>query len=414
MAVQNTNNNDHRDDIEQGDEISLLDIMAFLTGEWRRLLGAAVVTMILVIGGALLFGGYKANGLIINTNPSAPSAPSNDAFDFVKWKYFQKALPDLASELLHSGRVKPDDEEQFTLMSRPEWWDKNVVPVLALSKNDAKVLGSISKELQDAAGTIIHYLEVSGVGDTKEAAQKNLAININFIRSGSTYLALKGLVLDVDTTTAKADADLRNRVLSAEVEMKFLEQKSKNLDLLRKRFPGNTPGAGALGQVLDPKDAAAKYLPLDTQVVAVNADIYNLHESLTRLKDAQIQSATKKNFLSMAIPAVAQITEGTSLGDELLKIVTQLRKDVRSDDLVRQQAVTDLEAKIRSILTTFDKGLQSSVMPQARRASKLGLLGALGFMGGGMAMLLFVMTRRALESARERRLDMPLENAARA
>lgn len=107
MAVQNTNNNDHRDDIEQGDEISLLDIMAFLTGEWRRLLGAAVVTMILVIGGALLFGGYKANGLIINTNPSAPSAPSNDAFDFVKWKYFQKALPDLASELLHSGRVNP-------------------------------------------------------------------------------------------------------------------------------------------------------------------------------------------------------------------------------------------------------------------------------------------------------------------
>lgn len=393
MNEQNLSN------VDQGDEISLGEIVDFLLGEWRRLLGAATVVMVLVVGGAFLFGGYKVDGLIVNSNPSNPSNPSNDAFDFVKWKYFQKALPDLAAGLVQAKRVKPDEEEQFKRLSRPEWWEKNVVPVYAFSKNDSKLMGGVSKEL-DASGTIIQYLVVDGSGNTKEAAERNLAINVEFIRSGSAYLALKSLVLNIDATTAKAEADLRKRVLAAEVEMKFLEQKAKNLELLRKRFPGNAPGAGAGGQVLDPKDAVAKFLPLDTQLVAVNADIYSLEESLTRLKNSQIQQTALRGFLEKAIPAVAQATEGVGLGNELLKIVAESRKEVAADDLIRQQELTGLESNIRSILTSFDKGLQASVAAQAHRTSKFSLLGALGFLGGGMAMLIFVLIQRALARSR--------------
>ena len=152
------------------DEIDLGGIIDFLAGEWRRLLLAATMAMALAAGGAVLFGGYTVTGLIINSSPSKSDA----TFDFVKWKYFQKALPDLASELVHGKRVQPDVEEQFKRMARPEWWDKNVVPVFALSKNDSKLLGSVSKELQDSSGTLIQYLAVDGSGRTKEAAEKNL------------------------------------------------------------------------------------------------------------------------------------------------------------------------------------------------------------------------------------------------
>lgn len=379
-------------DINQDDEISLGEIIDFLAGEWRALLLAATTVMVLVTGGAFLFGDYKVSGLIINSNPSNPSS---GAFDFVKWKYFQKALPDLASELVQSGRVKSDAEDMFKRMSRAEWWDKNVVPVFALSKNDSKLLGSISKELLDSSGTLIQYLVVDCSGSTKDDAEKNLETSIEFIRSGSAYLALKGLVSGIDTETARAEAELRRQILAAELEMTFLEEKSRNLELLRKRFNGNSAGAGAVGQVLDPKDAVAKYLPLDTQLVAVNADIYGLRESLVRHRNTQMQNLVIRNFLAKAVPALAQITVGPDLGNELLRIVSELRKDLDAEDLVRQQALTGLESNIGSILTSFGKGLQTSVAPQARRASKFALMGALGFIGGGLAMLLFVLARRA-------------------
>ncbi len=395
MSTQLTINTDQGDDTYREDEIGLLDIVRFLIAEWRKLLGAAIAIMALAIGGVFLFGDYKAVGLIINTSPGASNTHGNNVFDFIKWKYFQQALPDLASELLHSAQVKIDAEKQFKLMSRPEWWDKNVAPVLAISKNDSKILGNISKELQNASGTAIHYLQVTGIGETEEAARKNLDININFVRGGSMYLTLKGLVLEIDASTARADAQLRDQVLNAELEMRFLEQKSQNLDLLRKRFPGNTVATGALGQVLDPKDAAAKYLPLDTQLIAVNADIYNLQESLARLKNAQAKHAVMRKFIGTALPAVTKKMDGPGLGDELLSIVAGLRKELPVEDLVRQQAVTELESGIRSNLTTF-KYLQSSVMPQVHRATKLPLVGTLGFLLGGMGMLVFILIRRTL------------------
>ena len=404
MNMQDTNKMDPIDDIDQNDEISLLDIVDFFAVEWRRLFAAAIATTVIVVGGAFLFGDYKANALIINMNRSITDTSNKGPFDFVKWKYFQKALPDLAAELVQSGRINPDEEDAFRQMSQPKWWNKNVLPVLALSKDDSRALGNMSTDFRDAAGTAIHYLDVGGRGNTKEAAERNLAIHVDFIRSGSIYLALKGLVQDLETTAIKADADLRKKILAAEVEMKFLERKSQDLDLLRKRFPGNAAGAGALGQILDPKDAAAKYLPIDTQLIAVNADIFSQQESLERLRNTQVRYAAMSRFVNMALPALGETTKGLGLGDELLRIVGKLRKESRSGYLVWDQATTDLESRIQSIITTFDKGLQASAVPQTGRAFRLAMLGPLGFLGGGMVMLFFILFQRAL-GKREARLS---------
>jgi hypothetical protein len=92
------------------------------------------------------------------------------------------------------------------------------------------------------------------------------------VRSGQ-LLGLKGAGLNIDATTARAESDLRKQLLAAEVEMKFLEQ-ARNLRCW-KRFPGNAVGVGR-GAGADPKDAGAKYFPIDVQLVAVNSDIYSL------------------------------------------------------------------------------------------------------------------------------------------
>lgn len=380
------------DELDSEEVINLGKAIDFLADEWRKLLFVAICAMVLAGGGGFLFGGYKVSGLIINSNTD--SAP----FDFVKWKYFQRALPDFAAELVQANRVKPDEEDQLRRMSLPEWWDKSVVPVFAFSKNDSKLLGGISKELQDVSATQIQYLAVDGVGGTKESAEKNLAIIVDFIRSGSAYLTLRGMLSNIDASTARAESDIRKQILAAEAEIQFLQEKARNLESLRKRFPGNQAGAAG-GQVLDPKDAVAKYLPLDTQLVAVNADIYSLEESLLRLRNKQAQHATVRSFLGMALPATGEFSNGQDLGNELLRIVAKLGKQPGAEELNRQLALTGLESDIRSTLTSFDKGLQTSVAPQARRASRFVLLGVLGFLAGGLGMLILVLVRRSIQSS---------------
>ena len=379
------------------DEIGVRELADFVADEGKRLLAAACLAMLLAGGGAWLLGGYKASSLIIN---SGPQARGNDAFDFVKWKYFQTGLPDLAAELLQKGRVAADDEAQFRRMARAEWWNKSVTPVFALSKNDSKLLGSISKELQDFSGTLIQYLAVEDSGRTVEAAERSVATSVVFIRSGAAYLALRRLLFDLDAATATADASLRKQIVAAELEMEFFQQKARNLEQLARRFPGKGSGAGALGQVLDPKDAAAKYLPLETQLIALQSDIYNLEESLTRLRNQQVEQAVVRGYLDAALPALAEITDGQALGDELLRLVDTRRQEVKAADLVRQGALTGLESSVRSVVTAFGKGLQTSHAPQATRNGKIGLIAALGFVGGGLAMLVYALIRRSL--ARER------------
>ena len=392
-------NERHDADFHHGDDdaIDLRDVVSFLRDEWGKLLLGGAVAMLVILGGAALLTGYKASGVIIQVaakgNPSA-----GDAFDFVKWKYFQRTLPILAADVVRSGLLQADREVQFNLLSRPEWWDKNVVPHYAFSKNDSKLLAGGGKEFQDAEATRIQYLAVESTGRNGDEANRNLDITIEFIRSGAAYLELKRLVREADATTAKDEADLRQKLISAEVEMDFLRQKTANLEMLRKRFPGNV--AGMTGQVLEPKDTAAKYLPLDTQAVAANADIYALEESLRRLRNGQAQNAMIRSFLEQAIPAVERHKDGSSLGDELLAVIVSLRAQVPADDLIRQQALTQLESGIRSILAAFDKGLQTSVEPESRRVAKFPLLAALGFIGGGLAMLIVVLTRRALRRPR--------------
>ncbi|MFZ4538999.1 hypothetical protein [Propionivibrio sp.] len=196
------------------------------------------------------------------------------------------------------------------------------------------------------------------------------------------------------------EIELRNSISATEIERKFLVQKAENYELLRKRFPNK--GLAALSQVVDPKDAGAKFLPLDTQLIAINTEIYAVDESLTRLRHKLKQQASVRDFLKKAIPSLAEHTDGVDLGNYLLEIIIQLHKEIDLTDSIQQQSLNSLESDIKSILTRFNKGLQVSVAPHVvSSTSRYKILGALGFFGGGMVMLIFILARRSLTRIRK-------------
>jgi hypothetical protein len=165
--------------------------------------------------------------------------------------------------------------------------------------------------------------------------------------------------------------------------MAYQVQRAKALEELHKRFPGN---ASISGQVVDPKDSGAKYLPISTQIIAVNSDINQSKENLQRLRDRLAQIALIKTFLDEASPLAEKSFDGLALDAELLKIEGQLRTKLAKDDVRGQEILDQLHAQLLQVQARFTKGLEANTAPTSS-----GKKGMIKSTAGGFAAAFFLM-----------------------
>ena len=164
--------------------------------------------------------------------------------------------------------------------------------------------------------------------------------------------------------------------------MGYQQERAKSLEELHKRFPG---GANISGQVVDPKDSGAKYLPISTQIIAVNNDINQSKESLERLQKRLVQIALAKTFLDQAIPLQDQTFDGLALDEQLLAIEANLRSKLVKDDNNGQEFLDQLHSQLLAIQVRFTKGLEANTAPTS---SKKGMIKTTA---GGLAAAFFLM-----------------------
>lgn len=342
-----------------GSEISLLDIVNFLHESWKKLAIAAIVGAALGLGGWFLLGKYSAEYVLLNNNNSYSN--NTYALDLVSWKMLQKSLPNLANQVVDENKVSHDQLSLYKKMSEDQWWQKNVLPSFALSKADAKDLAGISKDLDLASTTILSFT-LTASGGSKEQAIDNVRSLANFLRTGSAYLQLRSLLSIYETQTLSTVADLQQKITSTQIEMAYQLGRAKSLEELHKRFPG---GSSNTQQVVDPKDSGAKYLPLATQIIAVNNDINASKESLIRLEKRLDQIALAKTFLEQAIPLQDQTFDGLILSKRLLEVESNLRAKLAKDDSNEAQFLNELRSQLLAIQVRFTKGLEANTAPTA-------------------------------------------------
>lgn len=361
-------------DLNSDHEISLLDIVNFLTGAWKKLAIAALVGAILGFSNWYFLGSYQAEYVLLNNNNNSY------ALDLVSWKMLQKSLPNLAAQIVEENKAPQDQASLYKAMGNEQWWQKNVLPSYALSKADTKDLAGISKDL-DAASTTILNLTLTASGSSKEQSIDNVRAGAKFLRSGGAYLQIRSMLNGYESQTVSTVADLQQKITSTQIEMGYQQERAKSLEELHKRFPG---GANISGQVVDPKDSGAKYLPLTTQIVAVNNDINNSKESLARLQKRLEQISLIKEFIEQAIPLQDQ-TFGLALDDQLLAIEGSLRSKLAKGDANGQELLDQLHSQLLAIQVRFTKGLEANTAPIA---SKKGMIKSTA---GGLAAALFLM-----------------------
>jgi hypothetical protein len=172
--------------------------------------------------------------------------------------------------------------------------------------------------------------------------------------------------------------------------MGYQVQRARSLEDLHKRFPG---GNNTSNQVVDPKDSGAKYLPLATQIIAVNNDIDQSKEALQRYKDRLTQIALIKIFLEEASPLAEKTFDGIILGDGLLAIESKLRAKLPKEDIKQQEVFDQLRTQLLFIKSRFTKSLDSNTAPTS---SKKGMLKttAGGLAGAFFLMLLVLLGQR--------------------
>jgi len=371
-AAQNEENNE--------DEISLKDMVDFLAGAWKKLAIASVIGALVGFGYWSLFSPYTGEYVLINSG----------YVDILSWKSLQKTLPNLALQISEKSKLDKIEEDFFKSVSTDLWWPKNVIANYALSKADTKDLAGLSKDL-DAAPTTIVSLTINISGKTKDDAIDHALRTAQFMRTGSSYLQIRSLINSYEINALTGASDLNAKITNAKIELGYQLERLKQIELLNKRFPGSSNAIN--GQIFDPKDSGAKYLPLQTQIIASNSEINNSKENLSRLQRQLAQVAETKKFVEKARPLIDQSFDGLWLTKQLLDLEANQRKEISSDNEVSTEILDRIHATLSQYSARFNKGWESTTIPTA---SKTGMtkLTAAGLFGAFFLMLITLLAQR--------------------
>jgi hypothetical protein len=195
-------------------------------------------------------------------------------------------------------------------------------------------------------------------------------------------LQIRNILNSYEGETISAAADIAKKITSTQIEMGYQRERAKQLEDLHRRFPSNT-NVGQ--QVVDLKDSGAKYLPISTQIIAVNNDINQSKESLVRMRDRLSQIALMKTFLERASPIADKTFDGLVLGAQLLAIEADLRSKLAKDDVNSQEILDQLHSQLLQISARFTKGLEANTAPIATKK------GMIKSAAGGLAAAFFLM-----------------------
>lgn len=375
-------------------ELSLGELIDFGVAHYRKLILAGLLGGVLGFVGWHFLANYQAEQTLIN---------SGSGIDLVSWRTVAQSLPNLADQIVQEGKAPQGADGLYRQMSEAAWWKKNTQPTYALSKADMKDLAAIGKEL-DGAATSILSITMTAAGKSPQSAVDNVRAASHFLLSGGAYLQLRNTLNGYESEAVATKAEIERQISATHIELGYLQERAVSLESLLKRFPADQKIAN---QVVDPKDSGAKYLPISTQIIALNTEIYQKREALQRLADRLTQMEIIGRFLKRAIPQSQSEFDGLLLADQLLETEGAIRKSLPPSDLKAMLPLDQLRARLLIIKNRFTKGLEANTAPIAK---KRGMIKATA---GGLAVAIVLTLVGLLGGALLTRLRKDQLNLAR-
>ena len=371
-------------------EINIYDIVEPLVTQWKTVLSATILGLLLGIFG-WWFKGYEAE---LNLVPVAP-------LDFVEWRKITAGLPALAEKRISDTQSDPVKSDLYEMLSKSEWWLKNVSPKYKYSKSDIKELAAISQEAQESGATIIESVAFRVMDVDGSSAAKKVRDVAAYVSEGGLLLSLKSALERDELRERQLAYSLSSKTAKERLELTYLNSRADALDKLLLKYP-EKPGASTQ-TVLDPKDNSSKYLPLSTQLVAVKTEINGIIESLERSRDQLNGAKVTRAFIDKAAVLVGTVSDGFVLADQIGDIIAEIRTGIDPSNQSQLSAINQIAFEFSSINERYNALFESNGLVAIRRPAKA-LPIALGIIGGLLVGVMFVFVSTAWRRARMERL----------
>jgi hypothetical protein len=357
--------------------IGLSDIAQFVKESYKKIAVLALGGLVCAAIFTLAAGKYTASITLLNYAK----------LDIPRIKYLQAALPKLSQMEL----VKASD----TSFGSEGLWKSAIKVNNLVGKSDAKDLIDPASLQSDRFN--IYAIEMIGKANTKKLAEERVQEITNFFTDGTVFIDLRDLVRHYELKVITTNAKLGIIILEAEVELAYIEQRIKNLNELKRKYPTTITGQNNALQVVDAKDSSAKYLPILTQIIAANADQNNILELLQRRKEEGAQMRIYSSFVEKAKSFMDAGLKDPKLLANLLNILDEAKKEANTN--YEKFTLSTIEGDLNTIIAFKLYGL-----PQFGSITIIGPAYlkniAIGLFGGAMVGILFALGLRVSQRFR--------------
>ena len=371
------------------DEINLYELISPLLRQWKKLL---LATALGLLAGTLAWHskGYDTE---LRAKPVAK-------LNFVEWRKITSGLAALAQDRQEALDSDPVKARLYDTFSQEGWWSKNVSPVYRYSKNDLKEFGNLSKAEQEESATAIEAVIFRAkTGNIKDGIKITRGAE-EFVQEGGLFLALKSMLARMDLNTRTTFSDIRAATSRDVITLSYLNKRASAINSLIQKHPEKT--GATIQSIIDPKDTSSRYMPLNTQLIAVKTRIYDIEESLSRYRDQAEEAKLTRTFLDKAIPLLKKEPQGFALAEKLSAIEAELRREIDPTNKAQKNAIDQIALELDSMHQRFKALFESDTLTSTTRPNRA-LPMALGSLGGLFAGVLFVLFANAWQRAKRER-----------
>lgn len=370
---------------QSDDEISLADIAIYLINNLRWILGGGA------LGAMIATGVFLANASNVTTTYIVNDAGID--IPFLK-RIQQQILSTIKNESDHLP-----DVAIYKKLENEKWWSENLIPSYPLVKKDIKDFGETKVEF----GRITGFTFINKNKSELESSQ-DAEITLNVFKNAYAHIKLNDLIQGYKQSIEVNLAGIDQRRVQIEVELVYLQKRMGYLETLKLKFPQVQSQIGS--QILDPKESASKYLPLNTQLIALQLEINTLNEQLEKSRDEIAILETKKDVL---IDLQKMSTTGRKpiemINQEFEKITRLIELETKSPVVEKRNllALRAALADIANIQNTVNFGLSRTSARIDEKSSPVML--PLGLIAGLFGGLLFAFALTAQKQIRTKLLS---------
>lgn len=408
-------------------QISLYDVVKFLMNRWKLYLVGFFLGALVAVSFAYLNSSYTASIFLnisrsfeTNENFEANGIKHEAPFDLIAWRATQKKLVELMQELASSDRSQGKKPAYIDALASAGWWPQHVVPIKVLTTDEAKELLGINsmiignnKPSEDAPllkslgrviaeATRISALQLSQTAKTADIAISRVEETADVIISALALLRYHAFIDALRAQAIGLETKASSELGAFSLKLSVLERQRERLIRLNQEYPNSS---GQWMGVVD-KDMS-KYLPIPTQLIAINLDIDQIKEQMSAVKLEQEQNAINREFAKEAARVLHKEYSNRAAGEQILNLENTMRIGLKPGDVHQLIALDRIRAQLLKIISINESQIKEApaFISKAPTPLKAGIKGA----GLGLAlalllsvlMLLFQNSRPSAQSSRD-------------